>query len=153
MPADEHLGFQFGAFGDRRDEYEDTALYQPRGSKHRFQLERNALGVTARKLGPPDEILPGGRAVKSLAGGLAVWGGGTGSPEGHREIMKVEVRKGYRGKGLAGAMLAHAMRDPRNVNLSHSTALSEEGAQFARRYPLPGDTERTRQAQRRVLGD
>ena len=108
---------QFGQFGDFRDErrgagqtYMRQEVYQPEGSKDRFALEESYGNVTARRIGKPDSVLPGGRPAKQLAGGLSVWGGGTGSPEGHKEILKTEVRKGFQGKGLASAMLRMAVR-------------------------------------------
>jgi len=142
-----HEKISFGQFGDRRDTYSDRRMYQPPGSKHRFELERTGGSVMARKLGKSDEILPGGRPAKSLAGGLHTWQGGTGSPEGHREVLNLEVRRGYRGLGLADAMLTMAVE--KHPNLSHSSQLSPEGARFASRNPLPGDTEATKAAQRR----
>lgn len=141
----------FGQFGDHRDErsgpqkYGRNEMYQPPGSKLRFELQESNGNVTARKIGKPDEILPGGRAAKALAGGLHVWGGGTSSPEGHKEVLRVDVKKGYRGKGLADAMLR--MSVDRHPNLSHSAALYPDGARFAMRNQLPGDTERSRKAQ------
>lgn len=142
----------FGQFGDFRDErsgpdqpYGRSEMYQPPGSKMRFELTENNGNVEARRIGKPDEILPGGRAAKQLGGALHVWGGGTGSPEGHKEILRVDVRKGFRGKGLADAMLRMAV--DRHPNLSHSSSLYPDGARFAMRNQLPGDTEASRRAQ------
>ena len=39
----------------------------------------------------------------------------------------------------------------RHPNLSHSHALTPEGARFAHRNPLPGDTARTKETQRRNI--
>jgi hypothetical protein len=151
-----HENVQFGQFGDFRDErrgagqkYTRQEVYQPTGSKDRFALEESYGNVTARRIGKPDSVLPGGRPAKQLAGGLSVWGGGTGSPEGHKEILKVEVRGGFQGKGLASAMLR--MAHDRHPNLSHSSALSAEGARFAAANPLPGDTPGTKVTQRQHL--
>jgi len=151
MAAHEHVSF--GQFGDMRDErsgagqkYTRTEMYQPAGSKHRFELEENYGSVVARKIGKPDSILPGGRAAKAAAAALHVWSGGTGTPEGHREVLTVEVKRGYRGAGLADAMLR--MAADRHPNLSHSAALSADGARFAARNPLPGDTAATKYSQR-----
>jgi hypothetical protein len=135
----------FGRFGDLRDEHPNTHMYQPEGSKHRFELQASKHQVTARKIGKPDEVLPGGRAVKSLAAGMFTWSGGTGSPEGHQEVLNVAVRKGYQGLGLAKAMLH--LSNQFHPNLSHSAALSAEGARFAARNPLPGDTPATKATQ------
>lgn len=142
----------FGQFGDRRDarsgpdqQYGRTEMYQPPGSKSRFELNESYGSVTAHRLGKPDEILPGGRAAKQMAGGLHVWNGGTGNPEGHKEVLNLAVRKGFRGQGLADAMLKMAVE--RHPNLSHSGALSSEGARFAARNPLPGDTQATKRTQ------
>jgi len=154
MPAHEHVSF--GQFGDMRDKrsgaeqkYGRAEMYQPPGSKHRFELEESYGNVVARKIGKPDSVLPGGRAAKAPAAALSVWNGGTGSPEGHKEILKVDVKGGYRGKGLADAMLRMAVE--RHPNLSHSAALSSEGARFAARNPLPGDTPATKRSQARHL--
>lgn len=147
---------QFGEFGDHRDNYRGadqkytrTEMYQPPGSKNRFELTESYGAVTARKIGKADSALPGGRAAKALAGGLHVWGGGTGSPEGHKEVLNIMVKPGYRGSGLSEAMLQMAV--DRHPNLSHSSALSAEGARFAARNPLPGDTSDTKQSQARHL--
>jgi len=147
---------EFGQFGDHRDErtgpqkYGRSEMYQPPGSKNRFELNEDGYGsVTARRIGKPDEILPGGRAAKQLAGELSVWKGGTTRPEGHREILTVGVKKGFRGSGLSEAMLKLAVE--RHPNLSHSGALSAEGARFAARNPLPGDTEHTKKQQAKNL--
>lgn len=153
MPAYDNISF--GQFGDHRDErsgpdqpYGRSEMYQPPGSKMRFELNEDGHGnVTASRLGKPDEILPGGRAAKSLGGALSTWSGGTGSPEGHREILRVDVKPGFRGKGLADAMLR--MSVDRHPNLSHSSSLYPDGARFAMRNPLPGDTEASRKAQLR----
>lgn len=147
----------FGQFGDQRDRYSGAdqpysrqEMYQPEGSKDRFELHENGYGsVTAHRLGKPDSVLPGGRAAKSLAGALTVWGGGSGTPEGHKEVMKVDVRKGFQRKGLATAMLR--MAADRHPNLSHSHALSAEGARWSAANPLPGDTDATRQRQSQAL--
>jgi hypothetical protein len=147
---------QFGSFGDHRDEYRGTEqpyfreeVYQPPGSKNRFALHESNGSVTARRIGKPDSVLPGGRPAKQIAGGISVWGGGTGSPEGHKEILRADVRKGFRGNGLSQAMLKMAV--DRHPNLSHSAALTPEGARFAARNPLPGDTKNTKQTQARNL--
>lgn len=142
----------FGEFGDQRDKrrgadqpYGRTEMYQPPGSKMRFELNESHGNVSAHRLGKPDEILPGGRGAKQRAAGLDVWGGGSGSPEGHKEIMRVDVRQGFRGKGLADAMLR--MSVDRHPGLSHSSSLYPDGARFAMRNQLPGDTERSRTVQ------
>jgi hypothetical protein len=151
-----HEKIQFGQFGDFRDErsgpgqkYTRQEMYQPEGSKDRFALEESHGNVRAHRIGKPDSILPGGRPAKQLAGALSVWGGGTGNPEGHKEVLKVDVRGGFQGKGLASAMLRLAA--DRHPNLSHSSALSGEGARFAGRNPLPGDTEASKRAVRQSL--
>lgn len=147
---------EFGTFGDMRDErrgadqkYTRQEVYQPTGSKDRFELEESYGNVSARRIGKPDSILPGGRPAKQLAGMLHTWGGNSGSPEGHKEVLQVDVRKGFRGKGLASAMLQ--MAHDRHPNLSHSGALSAEGARFAHANPLPGDTTHTKDTQRQNL--
>lgn len=151
-----HEKIQFGQFGDMRDQrsgpdqkYTRSEMYQPPGSKQRFELNESYGNVTAHKIGKPDSVLPGGRAAKQAAAALSVWGGGTGSPEGHKEILKVDVQKGYRGKGLSDAMLKMAV--DRHPDLSHSASLSGEGARFAGRNPLPGDTEASRRSVRQSL--
>lgn len=143
---------QFGQFGDHRDDYSGAEqkytrqeLYQPPGSKNKFALTESNGSVKAQRIGKPDSILPGGRPAKQMAGYLGVWGGGTSSPEGHKEILSVDVKKGFRGTGLSEAMLKMAV--DRNPNLSHSHALSAEGARFAARNPLPGDTALTKKVQ------
>jgi hypothetical protein len=142
-------GTQFGKFGDQRDErsspYYRQVMYQPEGSKSRYELYESNGMVTAHRLGKPDSILPGGRPAKQLAGALSTWSGGTGSPEGHKEILKVDVGKGHQGKGVATAMLQLAT--DRYPNLSHSGSLSAEGARWAHANPLPGDTARTKERQ------
>ncbi len=147
---------QFGSFGDHRDEYRGAEqpyvrqeVYQPPGSKNRFALNESNGTVTARRIGKPDSVLPGGRPAKQIAGGISVWSGGTGSPEGHKEILRADVRKGFRGNGLSQAMLKMAV--DRHPNLSHSAALTPEGARFAARNPLPGDTAKTKESQKRNL--
>jgi len=102
----------FGSFGDHRDQYRGTdqpyvrqEMYQPKGSKNRFALTESNGNVTAHRIGKPDSVLPGGRPAKQLAGAISVWGGGTGSPEGHKEILRADVREGFRGTGLSRAML------------------------------------------------
>ena len=147
---------QFQAFGDHRDErrgaeqkYVRQEVFQPQGSKNRFELTESNGSVTARRIGKPDSILPGGRPAKQIAGGISVWSGGTGSPEGHKEILRADVRQGFRGSGLSEAMLKMAV--DRHPNLSHSAALTPEGARFAHRNPLPGDTKKTKETQRRNL--
>jgi hypothetical protein len=151
-----HDNISFGQFGDMRDArsgadqpYSRNEMYQPPGSKDRFSLEESYGNVSARRIGKPDSILPGGRPAKQLAGHLDVWGGGSGNPAGHKEILKVEVRGGFQGKGLADAMLR--MAADRHPNLSHSGSLSAEGARFAARNPLPGDTEYAKQSVSRNL--
>jgi hypothetical protein len=151
-----HEAIQFGQFGDQRDSrrgaeqpYVRQEMYQPPGSKDRFHLEESYGNVRAHRIGKPDEILPGGRPAKQLAGYLDTWGGGTGNPKEHKEVLKVEVRGGFRGKGLSSAMLKMAAE--RHPNLSHSQALSAEGARFAARHPLPNDTLGTKQTQRQHL--
>lgn len=143
---------QFGAFGDHRDQYRGAdypytrqEVYQPLGSKNRFALTESYGTVTAHRIGKPDSILPGGRPAKQLAGGISVWSGGTSSPEGHKEILRADVRQGFRGNGLSQAMLKMAV--DRHPNLSHSAALTPEGARFANRNPLPGDTAATKRSQ------
>jgi len=147
---------QFGTFGDHRDDYSGPdqpytrqEVYQPPGSKNRFALTESYGSVTAHRIGKPDSILPGGRPAKQLAGGLSVWGGGTTRPEGHKEILRADVRPGFRGTGLSQAMLKMAV--DRHPNLSHSPALTPEGARFAARNPLPGDTEATKRSQQRSI--
>ena len=157
---------QFGEFGDIRDTEptQSSRLYQPEGSKRRYELEVNYGSVMARQLGKPDEILPGGRAQKSVAGALHTWRGGTGTEEvygeGHREVMKVDVHKSHRGRGLAGAMLkvSDEWHREHGQSLSHSAALTQpgdetpkghSGVEFAMRYPLEGDKPHTKQAQAR----
>lgn len=139
-----HENISFGQFGDIRDTHADTHMYQH--GKNRFEIEVSGKGtaVMARRLGKPDSILPGGRAAKQLAGGLHTWG-----DDDHPEVLNIEVRKGFRGQGLSEAMLhlAHQKRP----NLSHSQALSAEGARFAARNPLPGDTPATKETQRKHL--
>ena len=110
---------EFGSFGDHRDQYRGAEqpyfreeVYQPPGSKNRFALHESNGSVTARRIGKPDSILPGGRPAKQIAGGLSVWGGGTGSPEGHKEILRADVRPGFRGTGLSQAMLQDGHRPP-----------------------------------------
>jgi hypothetical protein len=145
---------QFGSFGDFRDErrgadqpYTRQEVYQPPGSKNRFQLTMSGGMVKANRIGKPDEHLPGGRPAKQNAGLLHTWRGGTGSPEGHQEILSVGVKKGFRGQGLSEAMLKMAV--DKHPQLSHSAALSPEGARFAMRNPLPGDTAHTKKMQQR----
>lgn len=147
MPA--HHNISFGQFGDIRDTHSDTHMYQPEGSKNRFELQVTGKGgaVTARRLGKPDSILPGGRGAKQLAGVLHTWGGGTGSDR--PEVLSTEVRKGFQGQGLAKAMLHLA--NQKLPDLSHSAALSAEGARFAAANPLPNDTSATKETQRRHL--
>jgi hypothetical protein len=147
-----HEKIQFGQFGDMRDKrsgpdqpYGRTEMYQPPGSKNRYELNENYGNVSAHRIGKPDSVLPGGRAAKQMAGYLDTWSGGTGSPEGHKEVLMTQVRKGFQGQGLADAMLRMAV--DRHPNLSHSQALSPEGARFAARNPLPGDTTATKQSQ------
>ena len=147
---------QFGEFGDHRDEYRGAdqpyvrqEVYQPPGSKNRFALHESNGSVTARRIGKPDSVLPGGRPAKQIAGGISVWSGGTGSPEGHKEILRADVRKGFRGNGLSQAMLKMAV--DRHPQLSHSHALTPEGARFAARNPLPGDTAATKNTQKKNL--
>jgi hypothetical protein len=139
MAARENISF--GQFGDMRDEHPDTHMYQPKGSKNRFEIQVSSKGssVMARRLGKPDSILPGGRAAKQLAGGLHTW------KEDPPEVLTTEVRKGFQGQGLAQAMLHLAQQ--KQPNLSHSHALSAEGARFAHRNPLPGDTQETKRSQ------
>jgi len=139
-----HENVSFGQFGDLRDTHPNTHLYQPPGSKKRFELTESYGSVMARQIGKPDEILPGGRAQKSLAGGLHVW-----KNDDRHEVLNIEVRKGHRGLGLSEAMLhlAHQAKP----DLSHSQALSAEGARFAARNPLPGDTPGTKETQRKHL--
>ena len=151
-----HESVSFGQFGDHRDKYRGAdqpymrqEVYQPQGSKNRFELTESNGGVIARRIGKPDSILPGGRPARQIAGGLSVWGGGTGSPEGHKEILRADVRPGFRGTGLSQAMLK--MATDRHPNLSHSVALTPQGARFAARNPLPGDTEATKTTQRRNI--
>ena len=141
-----HHNVSFGQFGDIRDSHADTHMYQPPGSKNRFELQVAGRGsaVTARRLGKPDEILPGGRGAKQLAGILHTWGGGTGSDR--PEVLSTEVRKGFQGQGLARAML-HLAHE-KLPDLSHSSALSAEGARFAAANPLPNDTPGTKVTQR-----
>ena len=143
MPAHEHISF--GQFGDMRGEHPDTHMYQPEGSKNRFEIQVSSKGsaVMARRIGKPDDILPGGRAAKQLAAGLHTW------KEDPPEVLTVEVRKGFQGQGLAQAML-HLAKE-KQPNLSHSGALSAEGARFAARNPLPGDTPDTKRTQARHL--
>jgi len=143
-----HEDVSFGQFGDFRDEhsgtgqkYSRTEMYQPQGSKNRFELSESYGSVTARRLGKPDSILAGGRGAKQIAGGLHVWNGS----EGNKEVLNVAVRKGFQGQGLADAMLRMAV--DRHPDLSHSSALSAEGARFAARNPLPGDTAATKKVQ------
>lgn len=50
-------------------------------------------------------------------------------------ITSVRVGPKQRGKGLAGAMLQHALKH--EPDLQHSHALTPEGRQFAKRHPLP----------------
>lgn len=147
---------QFGSFGDHRDErrgadqkYVRQEVFQPEGSKNRFELTESNGGVIARRIGKPDSVLPGGRPARQIAGGISVWSGGTGSPEGHKEILRADVRKGFRGNGLSQAMLQ--MATDRHPQLSHSAALTPEGARFAHRNPLPGDTPKTKESQKRNL--
>ena len=147
---------EFGEFGDHRDErrgaeqkYVRQEVYQPPGSKNRFELTENNGGVIARRIGKPDTVLPGGRPAKQIAGGISVWSGGTGRPEGHKEILRADVRPGFRGTGLSQAMLK--MATDRHPNLSHSPALTPMGARFAHRNPLPGDTEATKTTQARSI--
>jgi hypothetical protein len=151
-----HHNVAFGQFGDMRDQrsgagqkYSRQEMYQPEGSKERFHLEESYGNVKAHRIGKPDEILPGGRPAKQLAAHLDVWGGGSGNPEGHKEILNVGVRGGFQGKGLADAMLRMAV--DRHPGLSHSGALSAEGARFAARNPLPGDTAHAKQSVRQNL--
>ena len=99
--------------------------------------------VMARRIGKPDSILPGGRAAKQLAGGLHTW------KDDPPEVLTVEVRKGFQGQGLAQAMLHLAQQ--KQPDLSHSPALSAEGARFAHRHPLPGDTPATKRTQAQHL--
>jgi hypothetical protein len=141
VPAGDHVSF--GQFGDMRDQHPDTHMYQPEGSKNRFEIQVSRSAVMARRIGKPDSILPGGRAANQLAGGLHTW------KEDPPEVLSVEVRKGFRGQGLAEAMLHLAQQQ--KPGLSHSPALSAEGARFAARNPLPGDTEATKQTQARHL--
>ena len=123
------------------------ACTSPRAAGTGSTSEESYGSVTARRIGKPDRILPGRRAAKQLAGGLSVWGGGTGSDR--PEVLKVEVRKGFQGKGLAAAMLrlAHEAKP----DLSHSASLSAEGARFAAANPLPNDSPRTKATQQRHL--
>lgn len=170
----DNLSSQFGQFGDHRDEPSKYAsfsrhLYQPEGSKNRFELEQSYGSVTARRLGKPDSILPGGRPAKQLAGGLHTWRGGTTASEeygeNHREVMNVGVRKGFQGQGLAAAMLkvSDDYHTSQGESLSHSASLSHgddgiaegpgrDGLTFANRNPLAGDKPHTNQAQFRKLG-
>ena len=141
MPAHEHVSF--GQFGDQRDTYDSHRMYQPPGSKNKFHLEWGGGNVRAYRMGQPDSILPGGRPAKQLAGFMSTW---KNEPP---EIMSVEVRKGFRGTGLSSAMLNLAAE--KKPGLSHSAALSAEGARFAARHPLPGDTEGTKQTQAKHL--
>jgi len=147
---------EFGSFGDHRDQYRGTdqpyvrqEMYQPKGSKNRFALTESNGNVTAHRIGKPDSVLPGGRPAKQLAGAISVWGGGTGSPEGHKEILRADVREGFRGTGLSRAMLQ--MVADRHPDVSHSPALTPQGARFAARNPLPGDTEATKATQKRSI--
>lgn len=149
----------FSQFGDHRDEYSGPdqpytryEAYQPSGGRSRnkrFALEESYGTVKASVIGKPDSALPGGRPAKSTAAALSVWGGGSGSPDGHKEILQVQVRPGYQGAGLAKAMLS--MAADRYPNLSHSAALSAEGARWAAKNPLPGDTKATKEAQKSHL--
>ena len=50
------------------------------------------------------------------------------------QIGGVSVDKGHRGKGLASAMLKHALEH--EPNLKHSHALTPDGKRFAARNPL-----------------
>lgn len=165
---------QFGQFGDHRDEPSNHPsfsqhLYQPEGSKNRFELTQSSGNVTAQRLGKPDSILPGGRPAKQKAGGLHTWKGGTGSQEkygeGHREVMNVGVRKGFQGQGLAQAMLkvSDDYHTSQGQSLSHSASLSRgddgiaegpgrDGLTFANRNPSAGDKPHTNQAQFKGLG-
>ena len=95
----------------------------------------------------------GGRMVEALtpsgrAAGRMSWfqqGFHTEGPE----IFKVIVSKPHQRKGVASAMLEMAQRHA--PGLSHSAALSPEGAAWANARPLPGDSEMTKRSQKRVL--
>lgn len=145
MSASDNISF--GQFGDRRDEYGDTFMYQPEGSKNRYQIGTSYGSIVAHRLGKPDSILPGGRAAKQAAGILSTWGGNHGSDR--PEILQVQVRRGFQGQGLATAMLRVAQQ--RQPDLSHSSQLSAEGARWAHANPLPNDSDATKEAQKRHL--
>ena len=138
-----HEKISYGQFGDQRDNYESHRMYQPEGSKNKFHLEYGGGNVRAYRMGKGDSILPGGRPAKQLAGFMSTW------KEDPPEILTTEVRKGFRGSGLSSAMLKLAAE--KKPGLSHSAALSAEGARFAARNPLPGDTEATKATQARHL--
>ena len=147
-----HHNISFGQFGDMRDTHANTHMYQPEGSRNRFELQvaggpKAGVSVTARRIGKPDSILPGGRAAKQLAGALSVWQGGTGSDR--PEVLKADVRGGFQGQGLAKAMLHLAHQH--HPDLSHSPALSAEGARFAAANPLPNDSPRTKATQQQHI--
>ena len=145
------LGPQFQPFGDQRDNYSDVRKYTPEGSKRSFELRHEYGSVVARQIGKPDEILPGGRAVKRVSGILSTWptDGGRWQDGGKREVLDAQVSPGFRRMGLAKAMLS--MAHEKYPDLSHSTQLSAEGARFAHANPLPGDTEATKAAQAKHL--
>lgn len=138
------LGPQFQPFGDRRDDDPNVRKYTPEGSKRSFELRHEYGSVVSRQIGKPDDILPGGRAVKRISGVLGTWG-----DNDSREVLHVQVNPGFRGMGIATAMLS--MAQEKYPNLSHSDQLSAEGARFAHANPLPGDTEKTKKAQTRNL--
>lgn len=72
---------------------------------------------------------PGGRNV-----GYLMWER-PGEHNGNRPtISAVRVSKPQQGKGLAGAMLEHALAH--EPDLQHSHALTPDGRKFAQRYPL-----------------
>lgn len=147
-----HHNISFGQFGDIRDTHANTHLYQPEGSRNRFELHvgggpKAGVSVTARRIGKPDRILPGGRAAKQLAGALSVWQGGTGSDR--PQVLQAEVRSGFQGQGLGKAMLNLAHQQ--HPDLSHAASLSAEGARFAAANPLPNDSPATKESQRRHL--
>lgn len=72
---------------------------------------------------------PGGRNV-----GYLMWEKPGEHNNNQPTITSVRVSKPQQGKGLAGAMLQHALEH--EPGLKHSHALTEDGKRFAERYPL-----------------